>query len=134
MSNAPIEILPSNPTGYAPNPTGYAPNPTGYAPNPTGYAPNPTGYAPNPTEYNPKWQIYLDTHQIRLDTPPTPTKGLNRRHSGFTGVQAASWKTYATISTNSTKPQPNQNRKIATSPHEDKERYVEQYMIYYAVV
>ena len=82
-------------------------------------------------------QIRLDTPQIRLDTPQIrlnttlngksnwirtkfdwirPPKALNRGHWGFTGVQAVSWKTYATISTNSTKSQPNQNRKIATSP------------------
>ena len=103
-------------------------------------------------------QIWLDTPQIRLDTPQIrlnttlndksnwirtkfdwirplpPPKALNRRHWGVTGVQAVSWKTYATISTNSTKSQPNQNRKIATSPHKDKEKCVEKYMIYYAVV
>ena len=35
--------------------------------------------------------------------------------------------------TNSTKSQPNQNRKIATSPHKAKGKYVEEYMIYYVV-
>ena len=39
-------------------------------------------------------------------------------------------KAYATISTNSTKSQPNQNRKIATSPQKAKGKYVEEYMIY----
>ena len=102
-------------------------------------------------------QIWLDTPQIRLDTlqirlnttlndksnwirtkfdwirPLPPPKALNRRHWGFTGVQAVSWNTYATISTNSTKSQPNQNRKIATSPHKAKGKYVEEYMIYYVV-
>ena len=63
--------------------------------------------------HRPDYIFYLQT---QLDTPPI------RR------------KTYATISTNPTKPQPNQSRKIATSPQEDKERYVEKYMIYYAVV
>ena len=102
-------------------------------------------------------QIWLDTPQIRLDTlqirlnttlndksnwirtkfdwirPLPPPKALNRRHWGFTGVQAVSWTTYATISTNSTKSQPNRNRKIATSPHKAKGKYVEEYMIYYVV-
>ena len=88
-------------------------------------------------------QIRLDTPQMRLDTPQIrlnttlndksnwirtkfdwirplpPPKALNRRHWGFTGVQVVSWKTYATISAKSTKPQPNQNWKIATSPHKD---------------
>ena len=102
-------------------------------------------------------QIRLDTPQIRLDTPQIrlnttlndksdwirtkfdwirplpPPKALNMRHWGFTGVQAVSWKTYATISTNATKSQPNQNRKIATSPRTDKGKYVETYMIYFVV-
>ena len=82
-------------------------------------------------------QIRLDTPQIRLNTtlndksnrirtkfdwirPRPPPKALKRRHRVFTSVQAVSWKTHATISTNSTKPQPNQNRKIATSPRKDK--------------
>ena len=101
-------------------------------------------------------QIRLDTPQIRLDTPQIrlnttlndksnwirtnsdwirplpPPKALNRRHWGSTSVQAVSWKTYATISTNS-KPQPNQNKKNATSPHQNKGKYVEKYMIYYVV-
>ena len=100
-------------------------------------------------------QIRLDTPQIRLDTPQIrlnttlndksnwirtkfdwirslpPPKALNRRHWGVTGVQAVSWKTYATRSTNSTTSQPNQNRKTATSPHKAKGKYVEEYMIYY---
>ena len=66
-------------------------------------------------------QIRLDMPQIRLNTtlndksnwirtkfawirPLPPPKALNRRHWGFTSVQAVSWKTYATISANSTKP------------------------------
>ena len=52
MSNAPIEILPSNPTGYAPNPTGYAPKTQLDTPQIRLDTP-----AANPTEYNPKWQI-----------------------------------------------------------------------------
>ena len=73
-------------------------------------------------------QIRLDTYQIRLDTtlsdkskwirtkfdwirPLPPPKASNRRHWGFTSVQAVSWKTNATIATNPTKPQPNQSRK-----------------------
>ena len=61
--------------------------------------------------------------------PLPPPKALNRRHWGFTSVQAVSWKTYATISANSTKPQPNQNIKTATSPHKDKGKYVEKHDI-----
>ena len=74
----------------------------------------------------PNW-IHPNGYAPQFDwiRPLPPPKALNRRHWGFTSVQAVSWKTYATISTNSTKPQPNQNRKIATSPHKDKGKYVE---------
>ena len=81
------------------------------------------GLAPLPAEtlFFFYWtQTQLDTPQIRLNTtlndkskwirtkfdwirPLPPPKAFNRRHWGFTSVQAVSWKTYATISTNSTK-------------------------------
>ena len=83
MSNAPIEILPSNPTGYAPHPTGYAPHPTGYAPNLTGYAPPQIRL--NTTLNDKSNWIRTKFDWIRLLPPP---KALNSRHWGFTGVQA----------------------------------------------
>ena len=77
----------------------------------SGYAPNSTGYAPYP-------------HQ-RLQT-------------GVIGVSLVSKQYHEKQMQQYQLTQQNLNQikaeKITTSPQEDKERYVEKYMIYYAVV
>ena len=88
-------------------------------------------------------QIRLDTHQIRLDTTlsdkskwiPYPHQRLQ---TGVIGVSLVSKQYHEKQMQQYQLTQQNLNQikaeKIATSPQEDKEKYVEKYMIYYAVV